>query len=504
MTRTLAVTLARPFPAGVSAIINSACAATTTPGDPAANNCSSATAPVTASPALSIAKSLLSGTATPGDLLVFKLDLRNDGDQDAANFVMEETVPANTTFDAASSSPGWACSGASCSLTIPTLAGAGGTTSRTFGVRVVNPLPAGVTTISNTACIRSLNPRCDTIDVPTDGRPLLNLVKRLLSGTPTPGSVLTYEIQVQNTGNQGAKNVTLSETVPSHTTFESAASSSGWTCSSPAAGSACTLSAGPLAGGGASLTRTFAVRIVNPLPAGVSVIANTACVGSLCDTTSIPPDASPVLAIEKALTSGVPDPGNTVIFTITVRNTGNQDAGPVTVTDTVPDFTELVAVASDPGWACAPGPQARSSCSVTTPSLAAGSSRAFLFAVRIASTLPAEATLLRNTACASDDPARLVCATAESPLGGEPSLTIVKTYDGSPLTPGAVLVFHLAVTNLGARDAEGVVLRDQAQAHGSRRLLLLPRRLLGRHVGRELPARHLRHDDGGGSEPAEA
>jgi len=70
-----------------------------------------------------------------------------------------------------------------------------------------------------------------------------------------------------------------------------------------------------------------------------------------------------------------------------------------------------------------------------------------------------------NTACAADIPARSVCATARNPLGGEASLALLKSYDGGPLSPGKLLVFHLAVTNRGSRPGGAVALREIVPDH---------------------------------------
>ena len=77
---------------------------------------------------------------------------------------------------------------------------------------------------------------------------------------------------------QGATGVTITEIVPDHTTFNAAASTSGWSCldASPA-GTTCTQSVTSLAAG-ASNSVTFAVSVVDPLPAGVNQISNNASI----------------------------------------------------------------------------------------------------------------------------------------------------------------------------------------------------------------------------------
>ncbi len=169
------------------------------------------------------------------------------------------------------------------------------------------------------------------------------------------------------------------------------------------------------------------------------------------------------MTIAKRLASGTANPGELVVYEITLTNTGNQDAENVVVTDPVPTYTTMSPAESSPGWTCAGStfnlqhhnrePARRLKPHVST------------FAVRIAPTLPAEATELQNTACASDIPARSVCATARNPLGGEASLALEKSYDGGPLAPGKLLVFHLDVTNRGSRPSGAVDLREIVPDH---------------------------------------
>jgi uncharacterized repeat protein (TIGR01451 family) len=468
-SRLFAVSVAKPFPAGASAISNTACASTSTPGDPAANNCGSASAPVASSPDLRVKKSLASGTGTPGGTLVFSLAVTNGGDQDSGATSLTETVPANTTFSAGASSPGWSCAGtaagSACSLNLPGIPGAGGSLSRSFAVTVDNPLPAGVTTVANTACDGA---RCDTIEVPTDGMPRLSVTKSVLSGSAVPGSVLVYALTVKNLGNQAAA-VTLSETVPAHTTFD-AAQSSPWTCGGVTSGSSCTLSAGTLSGGGTSAVYRFAVTIDSPLPAGVTQIANSACAsspalpggGQVCDQVQVPSAGSPRLEIRKTRTSAPPSPGALLTYSVTVSNTGDQDAGAVTLTETAPDGTAFDAAGSDPAWSCS-----GASCTLTLPALGAGESATRVFAVRVASPLPANVSQVANTVCASDVPARNVCATVTDPAGGAAKLTLVKTYSGPPLAAGASLPFVLTVSNQGDQAAAAVHLTETVPANST-------------------------------------
>lgn len=470
-TATFAVRLVNPLPAGITAVTNSACSSTTTAGDPAGNNCSTVNTPAQGTPALSLKKTLTSGTGTPGTTLVFTLTTTNNGNQGAAGVVLTETVPANTTFSAAASSPGWSCTaptaGSTCTLTLGTLAGGDASLSRSFAVAVDSPLPAGVTSVQNTACAAAGTLQsCDTTTVPTNGAPALTIKKTLSSGTGTPGSSLVYALTVTNSGNQAAASLRLTETVPAHTTFAPASSATGWTCSpGTGAGSSCTFSLPTLAGGGASTTVLYAVTIVTPLPAGITQIANTACLqggpsSNLCDQITTPTTGHPVLAIVKALTAGTPAPGSTLTYTLTVTNSGDQDAAGVALSDQLPPGTAFVSAQSSPGWTCSPTDLSPSTCTVLVGAVAAQTSASRTLALELANPWPAGRPLLSNTGCATDDTGKVACSTIDTPVDAAPVLSLLKTYSGPPLRAGAHLAFDLALSNTGNQIATNVALQE--------------------------------------------
>ena len=117
------------------------------------------TTQVSSSPALSLTKSDGGVSTTPGGTLLYTLDYANAGHIGLAGVTLQETVPANTTFDATGSTPGWSCADASpagtaCTLTIGNLAG-GASGTATFAVTVAGAVPAGVTQIANSATVAS-------------------------------------------------------------------------------------------------------------------------------------------------------------------------------------------------------------------------------------------------------------------------------------------------------------------------------------------------------------
>lgn len=99
--------------------------------------------------------------------------------------------------------------------------------------RVVNRACAGAPQASD---------NCDDETTPTNGSPVLDVSKRLLTASPAPGALLSYEIIVSNTGNQNAASALVTDALPPATTFDPASSSPGWACSlSNSSPSACSV-----------------------------------------------------------------------------------------------------------------------------------------------------------------------------------------------------------------------------------------------------------------------
>ena len=86
----------------------------------------------------------------------------NEGDRDALNALITETVPDNTTFYPPGSTAGWACmpdnsAGSTCTYDIGDLPGLSGKDTVFFAVKVDESLDPGVTELSNTATLSAFN-----------------------------------------------------------------------------------------------------------------------------------------------------------------------------------------------------------------------------------------------------------------------------------------------------------------------------------------------------------
>ncbi len=146
VTRTLTVQVNDRLPAGVDLITNTV---TVGPDPTPANNTASDTDGVEAAPDLAISKDDGQTTALPGQTLTYTLAISNIGNQGATGVVVTDTLPLHTTFVTAShsGSPGLFVTWPPIDLP------AGASVTRTLTIRVDDPFPFGVDTITNTATV---------------------------------------------------------------------------------------------------------------------------------------------------------------------------------------------------------------------------------------------------------------------------------------------------------------------------------------------------------------
>ncbi|MBC7084657.1 MAG: DUF11 domain-containing protein, partial [Firmicutes bacterium] len=173
-------------------------------------------------PDLAISKTDGRTLVTPGEMLTYTVTITNQGGRAATGVVVTDTLPLHTTYVPGSASHDGVYDGGQVIWTIATL-GAGESVTRTFRVTVDNPLPAGVTHLTNTVVVRDdgthgsdPTPGNNT-DEDVDGveaSPDLVVVKDDGETVVGAGQVLTYTVVVENVGDQGATGVVVTDTLP--------------------------------------------------------------------------------------------------------------------------------------------------------------------------------------------------------------------------------------------------------------------------------------------------
>ena len=431
---------------------------------------------------LGITQAATSSTTAPGEVVPWDLLVENHSLTHRARVVVRDTTPVHSSFDSAS--PEFeGCGGETCSTGVLDL-GCDGSANLTYAARVDDALPAGVEEICNLAevlydgAVHAEDTLCVGID-PSSLFVDLMAFKHTDSDPPGPGGPVSFTLVARNAGTTTAPSATFEETVPAGSLFDAGASSPGWSCEHGSLpDTPCLLDAGPLHGAGTELRRTFAVRVLDPLPGGIERIVNRATVLPLdqdptpANNTAeaeIPivlgPGDGPNLRVIKTADRETVGAGEPIRWTVTIDNTGNVGAGPVLVEDTVPEHTKIVE-GSSPEWlGCPPGTTAETLCRIELDGLEVGAPRTFELVGQVISPLPAGVEAITNSAVGrtdgdvdpTDDQ-----ATVSVPVtvgdGHGPDVALDLSTDVEEIGEGERLTFTLTAGSGGDQGADGVSL----------------------------------------------
>lgn len=280
----------------------------------------------------------------------------------------------------------------------------------------------------------------------------------------TPGDSIIYTLNFSNDANAGATNgLTLTETVPTETTYNATQSTAGWVCDDIIAGSDCVFSPTDIPAGGSG-TVDFAVTVDSIVSVALTSINNSATLSAtnivtdIIATDATPITAAAVLSVTKTdndLLDAVP--GDTIAYEITANNTGNRVASGVVLTETVPINTTYVATAPFV-WNCN-DVIAGSTCTTTATDLG-DTGLNTTFHAQIISSLPAGTTEINNSVAMTADNATLAQASDNTPVTSAAVLTLAKTDGDTTITPGSTVVYQLNYANTGNQDADSAFITE--------------------------------------------
>ena len=413
-------------------------------------------------------------TAEPGEPLTYTIDYGNAGTQGATTTGLTVTVPTGTTFVPTGSTAGWttADAGATYTLATGTLA-AGATGQATFVVRPDATQPAGRDGIALAVEIADDDANgpdpsgndTDSEPTPLDAAPDLAIASTPDAATIRPGQTLTFDLDYDNLGDQGATGVTLTQTLPPGTTFDAAGSDAGW---STLDGTNYTLTIGSLAAG-ASGSAAFAVVVDDPVQAARELIESTATIfdddlnGDDRDDdneqadTSTPLDAAPDLVVTVDDGGATATPGGTTTYTLEYRNDGDQDAANVTLTQTLPPAATFVPGGSTAGWTTVDG----ETYTLSLGAVASGTTGSATFAVSLPSTVASGLDGLTVDATIADISGEDVTPADnedddDTPVAAVPDYRISIDDGLASAQPGDAMTATILVENVGNQDGTSV------------------------------------------------
>jgi uncharacterized repeat protein (TIGR01451 family) len=329
-----------------------------TTADPLSNNNTSeadSTVAAPPPPTLAITKAGAPDPVTAGTNLTYTITASNNGTVDLDAAAIRDTLPASTTFVSITPAGGWSCSGTStitCSAPGMT---ASSSATLTLVVAVDPATPAGP--LTNQAFFdTTVSGRDQTVSTSVSTQVVVSADLSITkSDAPDPvatGGNITYTIGVTNAGPSNAASVTLSDTIPSATTFVSLVPAAGWSCSGT---STITCSIASMAPGSAS----FHLTVATGLSAAGTTVSNTATVSSSSDantannsatastTVSLVPTTTTVssslttvyLGQSVTFTANVTDGSYTPTGTVQFKLNGTPIGAPVTLAGGVGTFT---------------------------------------------------------------------------------------------------------------------------------------------------------------------
>ncbi len=459
--------------------------------------------PVSQAPAASIAvnKTAGAGLSPPGSVVTYTIDVRNLGAVTANNLLVEDPLPNGL------SGMTWTCAGAEC----PSASGSGalaetlgtlapfvedgkpgpmdvGRVVYTVGATVVAAPPPVINNIvtlvpsGEDGCAYGACTSTASVNTGVVGEAVLTVETQPPATLPlVPGQVTSYSVGLVNTGNADAGATTFGNPVPTgFDTFD-------WTCTSTGTAK-CPLAAGsgaiqavvaaiPV---GDRLTYAISATVANAPPATISNTtivkppAGASCVPVGCTSTLLLPvnaPGTPVLVLAKTADLAVLEPGATVIYTVSVGNSGSADAGPSQLVDVLPAGLDTFA------WTCAATNDA--SC----PVAAGNGSIAQTISLPVASSL----TYTVQATVAAAPPASIANTASLTPAAGATcipaSCTITRTLPvavasadiqidksavpaaGTILQPGQDVIWTLRATNSGSASTAALTLVDDLPAN---------------------------------------
>ena len=420
------------------------------------------------SPVFTFTKTANVSEADPGDTITYTLQYKNIGSGRARGVIVNDTIPVGTTF-VSSNPPYFSFSGSTYRWNVGTVV-ANATGTITVVVRVDAGLADG-TPLVNTATLDYSDDNNNFIERLTDDArttvtaPVLTIIKTVDVSTADPSDLLTYTITYKNIGSGVATGVEITDTLPPNTTFVDASPPEDFQ-----GGSIVFWIIGTVGPGGEG---TLTLRAtVDAYTADGTVLLNVANLtfkdangnprGSVSDD-AMTVVTAPTMTFRKDANVTTADPGDLILYTITLKNTGSGVATNVTVDDTLPPGITVVGFDPDPDDITCPS----GVCTWTFPIVNPNQTIVIRITVRVNAGVPDQTTLHNAAVLNFDDdngnPFPRQDEDADVTVTA-PRMTVEKRAAVTEADPGDSFNYTIAYKNHGSGNATGVVIVDTLPA----------------------------------------
>jgi uncharacterized repeat protein (TIGR01451 family) len=416
--------------------------------NPANNSATASTNPNQAD--LAVSKTASNPTPNVGDTITYTVTLTDNGPSSATGVQLTDLLPIGLTLVSATPSQGtyapatglWVvgnlANGARATLSLQATVTAAGPQTNTATISAADQFDPN--TGNNTASVTETPQQAD-----------LAVTKSVDNPRPNVGDTVTFTVTLRNTGPNTATNVLLNDLLPAGLSFVSAAPSQGVYNSSTGVwtvGSVPTTTAPKL---------TLTARVVSS-----TAQTNTATVshsdqfdptaGNNSGTATETPQQADLL-VNKTVSDSTPNVGDTITYTVTVKDLGPDAATNVQVADLLPAGLTLISATSSQGsYTSATG-----LWSVGTVSTALAPT--LTLTAQVVSSSPQTNTATVSAADQFDpDASNNQASVTETPQQAD--LKVQKSVDDSHPNVGDTITYTVTLTNLGPDAATGVQVTD--------------------------------------------
>lgn len=442
-----------------------------------ANNTSTVNTNILSSPVLRVEKTgpLNAGA---GNTVNYKIKVKNIGLSNAIGATIADVVPASiTTTSWTTSVEGTAVIGTGATGTGNNVSLTGNIPAGDNNAIVVNVSgiisPSFAGTINNTASATiGADPpvKSNTISTLVGATSNLTIVKNA-PATISAGQVITYTIQVNNTGPSNLRGSAITDNIPAILTnvnWTSIASGGAIiTSGNTGTGNALSLVANLPANGQVLVNVTGRVpnngtgnitnnATITPAEAGVAPVTSTDAVTAI--------NSVPHLVFSKATPTNI-GAGENITYTLILQNTGPSDAINTAITDVVPSDVigvTWIATASN-GASVVSGNSGTTNTVNTVVNVPVGTKIDIKITGKVS---PTFAGNLVNTATAtpSEAGATVINQSATTQVGKKIALVISKSAPAN-LTSGQVITYQIRVKNNGPSNSTNTIITDSVPAN---------------------------------------
>ncbi|WP_242046120.1 MULTISPECIES: beta strand repeat-containing protein [Calothrix] len=384
-------------------------ATVSTPNDKdTTNNSSTVNVNINPAPDLTITKTGPVSVGQGQTGVSYTLAVQNIGTVSTSGTItVTDTLPTGLTPNATkistdNSANGWTCNTSGQVVTC-TRSDIFATNANLPNIIITADVPANATAgvVTNTATVAgggdgNSSNNTANLSVQIGSSPDLTISKTSTPTSFTKGGTATYNLTVNNIGNQATNGATITVTdiLPTGITATSASfTNNGWTCNASGQTVTCTSTVNLAAGTG---TSTFQIPVTISAAASGNSFVNQALVSIPGDgntnnnSTTLTTGTGPDVTILKIASGDFSANSTTAKYTITVTNNGGSTTtGAIQFDDTITDakvtYPGPSAYTAPSGWTCSAGTTPIDfSCSNPSPNLAPGASASIVIPVTVA------------------------------------------------------------------------------------------------------------------------